>query len=105
MTDLHARKKAFENETPESAGLILKKSVEIIRGHMRFGVAASVDVADLNEAPKAVRTGDHLIDTLAGGFGSPYAWCCHIAMHTVGRLVRALLRKGRGGIHLVNPAW
>ncbi|MCB1339486.1 MAG: hypothetical protein KDK24_00125 [Pseudooceanicola sp.] len=98
MTDLHNRKNDFDGWSNGDAGDLLKQSVAIITKHMKFGVAASCHVSDVNAAPQMPTTGDRLTDTLAKGFGSPYAWCCHIAMYTLGSLVR----RAGGGLESVN---
>lgn len=93
MADVHAHKEDFENISNVEAGEITVKSIEIISKYMKFGVAAS---CDLNEMPHTFQipvTGDRFIDTIAKGFGSPYAWCCHTVMHHIGKMVE---RAGGG---------
>ena len=91
LTDLHARRGAFAKLTCEQAGDLLKSQVKIIREHASFGVAISCDLKEIEKLlPNSAAKGS---EPLLDGFRWPYAVCCHLAMHTLGRMAS---QNGKG---------
>ncbi len=84
ITDMHARKKAFADLSANDADTIIRGQVQIIREHASFGIAVSCDKSELAKILPKIAEKDSL--SLLDGFRMPYATCCHLAMHTMGRI-------------------
>jgi hypothetical protein len=88
MADLNSRKQgsAFESWTAEQAGQRLKDSVQIINRYASYAVCVSCDRAEIERlAPKSAAVGSEMY---LAGFRSAYATCCHLAMASLGNIVR-----------------
>jgi len=103
MTELHSRPKgsAFESWTPEQAGVRLVESCEIINRYATYAVAISCELAEIGGlAPQTCAPGT---EEFLDGFSSAYAVCCHMAMSSMGKLVKSR-GKDDGGIAYVFEA-
>lgn len=100
LTDLHALHGVFAELTKDQSSELLKGQVKIIREHASFGVAISCDLNEVSKLlPVEAASGS---EPLSNGFRKPYAVCCHLAMHTLGRMAS---QNGKGaGIAYVFEA-
>src|SRR5690349_5266340 len=91
MTDLHGRFREFANLADGEGGELLKRAVQIIKGHVSYGVAISLNLADVESLlpTKAAKGSEHILS----GFKQAYGICTHLAMHTLGRMAQVQGRK------------
>lgn len=86
MTDLSASppKGAFKDWPDEKTKEFIEASIPIINRTASFGVAVSLDMADISAfAPK---NGDPGSRDLLAGFRTAYAVCCHFAMASLSKM-------------------
>lgn len=86
MTDLSATTPAedFKGWTAAQTKERIEAAIPIINEWASFGVAVSVDLAEL--ASLAPTTADPKSEVILGGFRTPYALCCHAAMVAMGHI-------------------
>jgi hypothetical protein len=88
MADLNSRKpgSAFAGWTTEQAGQRLKDSVKIINRYSSYAVCVSCDLTEIERlAPRSAARGSEMY---LGGFRRAYATCCHLAMASLGNVIR-----------------
>ena len=88
MADLHTRKKGsvFADWTSEQAGRRLKDCVRIINAHASYAVCVSCDLPEIERlAPMSAAKGSEIY---LDAFRRAYATCCHLAMASLGNIVR-----------------
>jgi hypothetical protein len=78
MTDLHARQEQFEGIDDDEASRLCTEAINIINERTTFGVAVGCNLSEIDDfLPKHI-----------DGCGDAYTFCCHVAMRTLGTLVR-----------------
>lgn len=84
LTDLHARRGAFKDMSPEQAGTMLQAQVRIIRRNSALVVAFSCDLQEIQVIlPTTTAPGS---EDLLDGFRTGYATLAHMVLHTLGRM-------------------
>jgi hypothetical protein len=86
MTDMHGRHGEFANLGDGEGGELLKSAVRIIRRYASYGVAISLNLNDIQALlpTKAAKGSEYILS----GFRQAYGIGCHLAMHTLGRMVK-----------------
>jgi hypothetical protein len=88
MADLNSRRPgtAFEDWTAAQAGTRLEDSVKIINKHASYAVCISCDLSEIERlAPRSAARGSEMY---LDGFRCAYATCCHLAMTSLGNIIR-----------------